>query len=163
MSKRWFLPVSLIALFSTSGWVWGQTSYTFKEEPEKPFLQPYSPERKNQSLDASYKTNIIDTNKKYIDKTSNKPISAATQKSSKSTLRQHQKSEVRPNSPKIGDKGSVLSFQGYNQNRTTGSGSFLDGYLLKSLQDKPIVKKKAADERSSDETILKKKKGTFIK
>lgn len=165
MSRGWFLPICLIALLSTSGWAWGQVGKTLQEESEKPFLKPYSPETKNQSnqsLDASFKTNTTETNKR-IGITPNKPTRTATQKSSKPSFGRYQKSEIKPDNPKIGMAGSSMSFQGYNQYNPMGLGSFLDGYLLKSLQEKRIGKKKAEDESSSDETLLKKKKGSFMK
>jgi len=157
------LPVCLITLLSTSGWAWGQAGNTLKEEPQKQFLQPYSPESNNQSLDASFKTNTIDANKRNIGKTSNKPISSATPKSSKPTHGHHQKSEIQPDGLKKDATGTVFRFQRYNQGRTAGSGSFLDGYLLKSLHEERIVRKKAADDSTSDEDLLKKNKGPFLK
>ena len=161
MSRGWSLPICLIALLSTTGWVWGQAGKTFQEEPKKSFLQPYSPETNKQGLDASFKTNTTDTNKRTIGRTSNKSISTSTKKLTKPSLGHTQKSEIQSDSPKIGASASTLSFQGYNQDRSAGSGSFLDGYLLKSLQDKKIVRKKTEDENSSDKTLLKKKKGSL--
>jgi len=167
MSRGWSLPICLITLLSTSGWALGQSGNTFHQEPENSFLKPYSPEtnnQSNQSLDASIKTNTIDTiNKPNIGKTSNKAISTIPPKSSKPTFGYHQKSGNQTESPKISTPGLVLSFQGYNQGHPTGSGSFLDGYLLKSLNEKRIVRKKAAEDGSADGNSVKKKKKLDVK
>jgi len=162
MSRGWSLPICLLTILSISGWAWSQAGKTFQEEPEKPFLKPYSPESNNQSLDVSLKTNTINNNKRNIDKTSIKAINSPTTKSSKPTLGHHQKSVILPDSQKISVAGSSMSFQGYNQNHTAGTVAFLDGYLLKSLQDKRIVRKKA-DNESSDDNQFKKNKGAFVK
>jgi hypothetical protein len=165
MSREWFFSLCLIAILSSSGALWAQVGNSFLEE-EKPFLKPYSPETNNQSLDASFKTNVIDTNKRNIGKVLNVPnkiMSSATPELSKSIQRHHQKSETQADTLKIGTPSSGLSFQGYNQSSSDSFMSFLDGYLLKSLHEKIIVRKKAEDAKSSDGTLLKKKKGTFIK
>ena len=159
LSRGWFFYVCLIAILSTNGLAWGQVGNKFNEEPGKPFLQPYSPANNYQSLDDSHKTINNNTNKyKNGGETPNKVMLTPTKNSPKSTLGQHPKSKIQLASPEIGATGSsLLGFQEYNQSSSAGSGSFLDGYLLRSLHEKKIGGKKGANDNMSDENLLEKK------
>jgi hypothetical protein len=160
MSKGWSLPICLIALLSTNGWVWGQADYILKEEQQKPFLQPYSPEtnNQNQNLDVSHKNISNNTGKhKNVSKTLNK-VSVSTKTSSKSPLGQRKRSEIQNAGQEIDTAKSSLGFQGYNHSNSHGSGSFLDGYLLKSLQEKKIERKNVVNDNISDRNLQKKTK-----
>lgn len=164
LSRRWSFYVCLIATLSTNGLAWGQVGNTFNEESGKPFLQPYSPANNYQSLEDSHKTIKNNTNKqKNGGEPPNKVMHIPTKKSPKSTFGQQPKSKIQLASPEIGAIGSSLSFEGYNQSKSGGSGSFLDGYLLRSLHEKKIVGKKGANDKTSDENLLKKDKDSFIK
>lgn len=164
MSRGWSFYVCLIAILYTNGLAWSQVGNTFNEEPGKPFLQPYSPANNYQSLDDSHKTINNNTNKhKDGGETPNKVMLTPTKNSPKSTLGQHPKSKIQPAGPEIGATGSSLGFQGYNQSSSAGSGSFLDGYLLRSLHEKKIEGTKGSNDNTSDENLLKKKKDSFIK
>jgi hypothetical protein len=164
LSRGWSFYVCFMAIVSTNGLAWGQVGNTFNEEPGKSFLQPYSPANNYQSLDDSDKTINNNTNKpKNGGATTNKVMLTPTKKSAKSTFGQHPKSKIQLASPEIGAAGSSLGFQEYNQSSSAGSGSFLDGYLLRSLHEKKIEGKKGANDNTSDENLPKKKRDSFIK
>jgi hypothetical protein len=164
MSKGWSFHVCLITILCTNGLAWGQVGNKFNEEPGRPFLQPYSPANNYQSLDDSHKTINNNINKhKNGSKTPNKVIRTFTKNSPKSTLGQYQKSKIQLASPEIGATGRSLGFQGYNQPSSAVSGSFLDGYLLRSLHEKKIGGRKGANVNTSSENLLKKEKDSFIK
>jgi hypothetical protein len=165
MSKGWFMSLCLIAFVSTSVKAWGQPDNTSPKELEKPFLQPYSPENNKSSLDSSLKeiNNNNDKNKTR-GQTRNKALITSPKKTPHSfTRKSAQTGNQAPGNLKAGTPGSSVSFQGYNQYPPAASGSFLDGYLLKSLQEKRMVRKQVENDNSSDETMLKKKKGSFKK
>jgi hypothetical protein len=164
LSRKWSFYTCLIALLSTNGLAWAQVGNSFNEEPGKPFLQPYSPVNNYQSLDDSHKTINNNTNKhKNGGETPNKVMLTPVKNSSKSTPGQHPKSQTRLASPEIGATGTSLGFEGYDRSSHAGTGSFLDGYLLRSLHEEKIVGKKAASANTSDENLLEKKKDSFIK
>ncbi|RJR35212.1 MAG: hypothetical protein C4567_14810 [Deltaproteobacteria bacterium] len=161
MSKEWCLPICLIALFSTSGWTWGQIGNTLKEEPQKPFLQPYSPETNNQDLNVSSKK-IANTGRQKIAGKSFNKARVPAKTLSKSPPGQHNRSEIQNAGQEINPAKSSLNFQRYNHLNSPGSGSFLDGYLLNSLQDKRIERKKIVTDKTSERDSVKKKK-EFLK
>jgi len=165
MSKGRFMSLCLIALVSTSSMAWGQPGDTSPKELEKPFLQPYSPENTKSSLDSSLKAiNINNDKDKTLGQTRNKTLITNSKKTPHSFKGNQRKPEIQPPANlKAGSPGSSVSFQGNNQYRPAASGSFLDGYLLKSLHEKRVVRKQAEDDNSSDESMLKKKKGSFNK
>jgi hypothetical protein len=144
--------------------VWGQVGNTFHEEPVKPFLQPYSPANNYQSLHTSQKPTNNNTNKQHkIGKTPNKVKITITKISITYSLKQHQISIIQSASPEIGAAGIKVSFQKYNQCGSHDSGSFLDGYLSKSLHEKKIITNIAEDDNPTAKPILKKKQDSFIK
>lgn len=164
VSRGWTFSICLIAILSTSGLVWGQVGDKFHETPEKPFLQGHSPANGYLSVDASDKRINSNTNKdKNVGKTPHKVKVNTTKKSPRSAPGQHKNSEIQRASPKIGAAGSGLGFQEYNESGSAGSGSFFDGYLLRSLNEKRIIRRKAADDNMSNEDLLKKRKKSFIK
>ena len=63
-----------------------------------------------------------------------------------SSSRQYWMSNDQSKGPQFGASGSGLIVKGYNQSSSFGSTSFLDGYLLKSLHDKEISRKKTRNE-----------------
>jgi hypothetical protein len=159
LRRVWSFSICLLAILSASRLAWGQVGNTFNEATEKLFLQPYSPVNNKQNLDASYET----IKYKNVGKALDKGMFPTTKKPFNSTIGQHKKSEFQRAGQKIGTAGTILDFQGYGQSSSTGSGSFLDGYLLRFLYEKGIERKKVADDDTSDENLLKKKKDFFIK
>jgi hypothetical protein len=164
LRRVWSISICLLAILSASGLAWGQVDNRFNGAPEKLFLQPYSPVNHKQNLDASYDPINHNANKyKDVGKASNNGMFPTTKKPFNSTLKKHKKSELPRAGQKIGAAGTSLGFQGYGQSSSTGSGSFLDGYLLRFLHGKGIGRKKVAEGDTSVESPLKKKKDLFIK
>jgi hypothetical protein len=156
LSKEWSFYVCLLAILSTNGLAWGQVGNRFKEEPVKPFLQPYSPSNNEEPVKPFLKP--YSPANKNGGETPKKVMLTPTKKSPKSALGKEPKSKIKLASPEIGATGSSPDFERYKSS-SAGSKSFLDGYLLRSLHEKKIEGKKDA----TDEDLLKKKKDSFIK
>ncbi|MEW6657594.1 MAG: hypothetical protein AB1424_02930 [Thermodesulfobacteriota bacterium] len=165
MSKGWSFFLGLIAILSISGLAWSQLGNTLKEETQKQFLQPYSPVKDYQNLNAADQTIDNNTNRyKNIGRTPHKVVVTTPKKSAKSLFQKRLTSEIPRATLHTGTAGSSPSFQGYNQVNGSRSGSFLDGYLLRSLQEKRKVRTEAADDsKSNEDQLIKKKKDLFFK
>jgi hypothetical protein len=130
------LSIGLIAILFSINIVFAQGETASHEGEEKPFLQPYSPAATNKILDASLKPNSIKSNKvKGVGRSYKVGVA-----SSKNILGFYQgtqqASKVQQARPNITTAGKALAIEAYNQYGSGVYGSFLDGYLLKSLNDK---------------------------
>ena len=162
------MPALLLALLlGTGGLAWAQVGELNRNEPEKPFLKPYSPANDDQSLesslDASPKTVKPDT--KIIGKTAIKPdnigkapITDTLTRNSFSSYRKSDKMRNHPVGTKTGAAGNSPRLGGYDQSGGYGSTSFLDGYLLKSLHEDKIVTRKAREDNADNNNLKQNKK-----
>jgi hypothetical protein len=75
--------------------------------------------------------------------------------------RQDGVSNAQSKGPQVGALGSGLIGTGYNQSRSFGSTSFLDGYLLKSLHDESISRKRTGNEEKPKYDLRPKGKTSF--
>lgn len=163
------IPAFLLALLFTGGLAWAQFGDMNRNEPEKPFLNPYSPANTYQSPDASQKT--VKPNTKITGKTSIKPnnisktpVSITPIHNPNYSLGKSEKMKSQPASTEKDAVGNSLSLGEYNQSGSSGSTSFLDGYFLKSLHEDKIVTKEAMDDNTTNNNAQKNKnRSSFIK
>jgi hypothetical protein len=157
------LLLGLIAILISVGIVMAQGVATLREGEEKPFLQPYSREATNKILDASLKPSSNNNYKVKGIKRSSK-VGVSTSKNIPAIYqRTQQASKVQPARPNITSAGKPLTIEAYNQYGSGVCGSFLDGYLLKSLNEKKSAGKKTLRDDTGDEGLLKEKRGSLIK
>ena len=57
-----------------------------------------------------------------------------------------------------GATDNIMDINALSQNRSHGSGSFFDGYLLRSLKEEKLTRKKAQDDSKTNNNLLKKNK-----
>lgn len=156
-NRGWFFSICFIATLITSVSVWGQALHTFQEEPKNTFLKPYEPAKDYGISDTFSTTNKDNDYKKIsIGAPHKKTIATSPKKAHKSHHGKQGEEQKSKNQDIIQEKdaaGKSTVSLGYQQNNTTDSASFLDGYLLKSLKEEKIVRKKAADENQLDENI----------
>jgi hypothetical protein len=159
----------LLAIMFNGGLAWAQVGDMNLNEPEKPFLNPYSPVNGYQSVDASQTP--VNSYTKSTEKVLIRPknigkntLSINPTNNSNASLGKSEKRKNQPAGTKIGAIGSSSSLGGDQQPSGSGSKSFLDGYFLKSLHEGKLVTKKAKDDNTTDNNVQKNKNGSsFIK
>jgi hypothetical protein len=149
---RLFFPAFLITILLFAGVASGQGRYELQEQGQQP-LQSDMANREQQGPDGSKV--IVKSSSKAKNKKA--PRVSGIKKSAKGTVpkpdsfgpssRQYGMEQAKEQ--QVGVSGSGLLGMGDNQSGSSGSTSFLDGYLLKSLRDDGLARKKS---RSEDKT-----------
>ena len=159
MRMGWPCSICLMAFLSIAGLAWAQAGNVAQEVKEKPFLQPHAPARGYGNVDGSNKK-VDDNTIKYnnINRPSKKDIPGKSKKSLKSKIGPQQKAVTPQGSVEKGATDNIMDINALSQNRSHGSGSFFDGYLLRSLKEEKLTRKKAQDDSKTNNNLLKKNK-----
>jgi hypothetical protein len=149
----------LLAIMFTGGLAWAQVGDMNPNEPEKPFLVPYSPEY--QSLNASQ--NPVKPQTKSPEKASLKPENIAKKggrvistNKFNASLGKSAKMKNQSAGTEMGVKDNSLSLSA-GDHCDSGSKSFLDGYFLKSLHEDNLRTKKPEGNKITVDNIQKNK------
>lgn len=159
----------LLAVILIAGLAWAQVGDMNPNESGKPFLNPYSPANRYQSLDDSQKPvkPYTKSAKKMVIKPMNigkNAVSIIPTNHSNASIGKSEEMKNRPAGPKIGAIGNSMSLGGGHQHSGSGSQSFLDGYFLKSLHDDKMTIKRAKSDNTANNNLHKdKNKSSFIK
>jgi len=145
-----FFQAFLMALLLFGGVSWAQGRDDLQDQGQQQPLQTDTVNKDQQSLDLS----IDRHNSKVKDRKAARgtDIKKSTETSSPKaesfgpSSRKYGRSNGQSKGPQLGVLGTGLTRKGYDHSSSFGSTSFLDGYLLKSLHDKGISRKKTRNE-----------------
>ncbi|MCX5890430.1 MAG: hypothetical protein NTY36_13435 [Deltaproteobacteria bacterium] len=162
-----FFQAFLMALLLLGGAAWAQGRDDLQDQGQQQPLQTDMVNKDQQSLDLSidrHNSKAKDTKAKAKDRKAARvtDIKKSTESGSpkaesfKPSSRQYGMSNAQSKGAQFGTSGRGLIGKGYNQSSISGSTSFLDGYLLKSLHDEGISRKKTRNaEKPKDDLRLK--------
>ena len=167
-----FFHAFMMALLLLSGVAWAQGRDDPQDQGQQQPLQTDMVNKDQQSLDLSidrHNSKAKDRNAKPKDRkaarvTDIKKSTASGSRKAESfgpSSRQYGMPNAQSKGPEFGASGSGLIGTGYNQSSSFGSTSFLDGYLLKSLHDEGISRKKTRDEKKPKHDLRPRGKTSF--
>lgn len=161
--NNFFPPALLLVIFLSSGMAWAQAGYIDSKGQETQPSPTASADREYQSLDASKrpgsqkakKTNSQAPGITHIKKSL---VTDPGKDSQRSSLGQYGASETQSYGSPINVLGSGLSMKEASPSAGSASTSFLDGYLLKSLQEGGTAKRKAITKKQPKDDLQQKVK-----
>ena len=167
-----FFQAFLMALWLLGGVAWAQGRDDLQDQGQQQPLQTDMVNKDQQSLDLSidrHNSKAKDRKAKAKDRkaarvTDIKKITESSSPKAESlgpSSRQYGMSNAQSKGPQFGASGSGLIGTGYNQSSSFGSTSFLDGYLLKSLHDNGISRKKTRNEEKPKDGLRPRDKTSF--
>jgi hypothetical protein len=152
-----FFPAFLMALLLLGGVAWAQVRDDLQDQGQQQPLQTDMVNKDQQSLDLSIDRHNSKANDRKTARITDIKKSTETgspkAESFGPSSRQYGMSNPQSKGPQFGASGSGLIGKGYNQSGSFGSTSFLDGYLLKSLHDEGISKKKTSNEEKPKDAL----------
>jgi hypothetical protein len=160
-----FSPAFLIALLLLGGVAWAQGRNDLQDQGQQQLLQSDMVNKDQQRPDLAIdRHNYQPKNKKAARVTDIKKNTESGSPKAKSfgpSSRQDGMSKAQSKGPQVGVLGSGLIGNEYYQSSSFGSKSFLDGYLLKSLHDEDISKKKTRNEEKPKDDLPPRGKTSF--
>ena len=154
-----------MALLLLGGVAWAQGRDDLQDQGQQQPLQTDLVNKDQQSLDLSIdRHNSKAKDRKAARVTDIKKITESSSPKAESlgpSSRQYGMSNAQSKGPQVGASGSGFIGKGYNQSSSFGSTSFLDGYLLKSLHDEGISRKKTRNEEKSKDDLRPRRKTSF--
>lgn len=154
-----------MALLLLGGVAWAQGRDDLQDQGQQQPLQTDMVNKDQQSLDLSIDRHNSKAKNKKAARV--KDIKKSTETGSPKaesfgpSSRQYGMSNAQSKGPQFGALGSGLIGKGYNQSSSFGSTSFLDGYLLKSLHDEGIARKKPRNEEKPKDDLRLRGKTSF--
>ena len=155
--NNFFSPALLLFIFLSSGMAWAQGGYIDRKGQETQPSQTASADREYQSLGASkgpgsHKAKKTNSKAPRITHIKKSLVTVNPKTASQgSSLGQDGASKAQSYGSQANDMGSGLSMNGSSPSAGSGSTSFLDGYLLKSLKEDGTARKKVSTEKVSTE------------
>jgi hypothetical protein len=162
--NNFFSPALLLFIFLSSGMAWAQGGYIDRKGQETQPSQTASANREYQSLDASkrpgsHKAKKTNSKAPRITRIKKSLVTVNPKTASQgSSLGQDGASKAQNYGSQVSAMGCGLSMNGSSPSAGSGSTSFLDGYLLKSLQDGGTTRRKVSTEKQPKEDVQKKVK-----
>ena len=160
-----FFQAFLMALLLLGGVAWAQGRDDLQDQGQQQPLHTDMVNKDQQPLDLSIERhNSKAKDRKAARVTDIKKITESSSPKAESlgpSSRQYRMSNAQSKGPQFGASGSGLIGTGYNQSSSFGSTSFLDGYLLKSLHDEGISRKKTRNEEKSKDDLRPRRKTSF--
>jgi hypothetical protein len=165
---KWFLHALLLTSLFLGGVDRSQGQADLQDRGQQQLLQTGMVNQEQQSLDLSADRH----NSQAKDR---KPLKGADLKKSKTpgslkadavgpSSSQYGMSHAQSQGPQWGALGSGLSAEEGSQSSSLDSASFLDGYLMNSLQEDKVVSQKAKEDNTPNNNLkANKKRSLFIK
>jgi hypothetical protein len=157
------LLLALFLLGGLGGVAWAQGRNNLQGQQQ--LLQTDRGNQYLQPLDLSIdKYNSQDNDQKaarFTESPKNTVSAGPTGKSLGPSSRQYGMSKAQKQGPQVGALGRSIIGTGYNPSRSFGSKSFLDGYLLRSLHDNDIPRKRARNEEKPQDGLSSGGKTSF--